>query len=149
MKLLLYTLGAENKFVCQVSFNASQVLGMLPYMQKVFLPVRYAAHLSREHQFSGSCKGKQACKKSHYRHLQILFPQVRAQDFPLNPAASLAVPVLASQAQVGNLLAVPSCCAGPWHTFCSDQLLFSQAAVTGCSQGPIGYNPSAKNTRKV
>lgn len=65
-------------------------LGMLPCMQKVSIPVRHAAHLSREHQFSGGCKGKQACKKSHYRHLQIVFPPVRVQNLHLNPVASLA-----------------------------------------------------------
>jgi len=93
-------------------------------------PVRHAALLPGERQFSGGCKIQKACKIT-LQAFTNTFPTTQSTR-PPSKSSSLTGCIYVSKpgTKAGNLPALPSCCAGPWHRFGSGQLHFSQAAGT-------------------
>lgn len=132
----------------KASLHGKRLLGLgnASLHTKGLSPVRHAALLPSSISFQVAAKLSKPAK-SHYRHLQILY-QLRVQNLPLNPVPSLALSMLGSQAQAGNLPSLPGCYAGPCHRFGSNTGLNycfprQQVQTRGCSQGPIEHDPSA------
>lgn len=82
--------------------------------------------------------------KSHYRHLQILFQQLRVQDLLQNPIASLVVSV----SKPGRRRQPPSTAMLLCWSLAQASYPFSrqQVQVTSCSWETIGYGPSARHS---
>lgn len=146
MKALLYALGAENKFMCQVSFSTWECY--LGCKRSLFL-------WDMQPVCPGGISFQVATKVNKPEKITL---QTFANTFPTSQSTG---PLSKSSSLTGSAcVSKPGISRQPPSTaklLCwslarlaqaSDCFSRQQLQVTGCSQGPIGYDLSAKSTRK-